>query len=135
MKVGFNMAVFRSYTSRLMMAFSLICSRALLSLHRSSGWLFVQLFTDADLVGSGEASQTGDDDAVERLLLHSLAPRLLGKDPRDAAVLWQEMVGDQRGCRMIGMATAAAISAIDQALWDLRGQALACRCTSSSAAS
>ena len=89
--------------------------------HRGD-WLFVQLATDEGLVGLGEASHGGfgpDRDAiVEAILRHQCAPLLMGRDPCAVAALTAAIwpLGD-------GLAGATAVSACEQALWDLAGKA------------
>ncbi|MGY8827444.1 MAG: mandelate racemase/muconate lactonizing enzyme family protein [Candidatus Latescibacterota bacterium] len=87
-------------------------------------WLFVQIHTDAGISGLGEASQSGND-ALVLSALELLGQRLLGQDPTQPEVLWERMVhsggifsGDA------GRIGATAISAVDQALWDIAGKAL-----------
>ncbi|MGI8642929.1 MAG: mandelate racemase/muconate lactonizing enzyme family protein [Thermomicrobiales bacterium] len=89
--------------------------------HRGD-WLFVQLRTDDGLLGLGEASHGGfgpnRDAIVTAILRHQCAPLLVDQNPgavtRLTASLWP--VGD-------GLAGATAVSACEQALWDLAGQA------------
>ncbi len=87
-------------------------------------WFFVQLHTDAGISGLGEASQSGND-ALVLSALAQMEGRLVGCDPTQPEVLWDRMVhsggifsGDA------GRVGATAISAIDQALWDIAGKAL-----------
>lgn len=85
-------------------------------------WLFVQLTTDEGLTGLGEASHGGfgpDRDALVTLLLErQCLPLLRGRDPRAVlpAVAMLARVAD-------GLSGATAVSACEQALWDLAGQA------------
>lgn len=87
-------------------------------------WIFVQLQTDAGISGIGEASQSGND-ALVLSALSLMRERLVGCDPTQPEVLWERMVrsggifsGDA------GRVGATAISAVDQALWDIAGKAL-----------
>ena len=83
--------------------------------------LFVVVDTDEGLSGVGESGLTGRELAVEGAVRH-LAPLLVGEDPRRIEHLWQMMA---RGAFFPAQgATAAALSAIDIALWDIRGKAL-----------
>ena len=85
-------------------------------------WLFVQLTTDAGPVGLGEASHGGvgpDRDAlVAAILARQCLPLLRGRDPRAVlpALAALAPVAD-------GFAGRTAVSACEQALWDLAGQA------------
>jgi galactonate dehydratase len=89
--------------------------------HRGA-WLFVRLTTDEGLVGLGEASHGGggpDRDAIVTAILErQCQPRLRGQDPRAVAATLA-------GLRLLaqGRAGATAVSACEQALWDLAGQA------------
>ena len=91
--------------------------------HRGN-WIFVQIHTDAGLSGLGEASQSGNDGLVAAAL-EQLGPRLVGADPTQVEVLWEQMA---RGSAIFsgdtGRVGATARSAVDQALWDLAGKAL-----------
>ena len=85
-------------------------------------WLFARLATDAGLTGLGEGSHGGagpDRDArVATILIRQCLPRLLGRDPRAvlATVAALAPLADD-------FAGATAVSACEQALWDLAGQA------------
>jgi L-alanine-DL-glutamate epimerase-like enolase superfamily enzyme len=83
-------------------------------------WLLVEIFTDAGLVGLGNA---GLAPQVAKLVVDLyLKPVLLGRDPWDIELLWQHMYRSTMafGRKGIGM---TAISAVDIALWDLLGKA------------
>jgi D-galactarolactone cycloisomerase len=81
----------------------------------------VEVITDDGIVGWGT---TSSPPVVSRAAIESvLAPLIIGQDPFQSEVLWTEMyhrVKDQgtKGV-MIG-----AISALDTALWDIKGKAL-----------
>lgn len=88
--------------------------------HRGD-WLFVRLWTDDGLTGIGEAShggRAGRDAVVSAVLTEQCAPILIGRDPRlvitATAALWP--LGT-------GRAGTTAVSACEQALWDLAGKA------------
>ena len=83
------------------------------------GWVLVEIFTDAGLVGLGNA-------ALSPLVTKScidtyLKPLLLGADPWDIEYLWQQMYRRTMAFGRKGVAMTA-ISAIDIALWDLLGK-------------
>ena len=89
--------------------------------HRGD-WLFVRLATDEGIVGLGEASHGGftpqRDQIVTTILESQCAPVLLGMDPRAvtaASEALQPLVD--------GLAAATAVSACEQALWDIAGKA------------
>jgi galactonate dehydratase len=89
--------------------------------HRGD-WLVVRLLTDEGLVGLGEASHGGggpDRDAIiTAILTRQCLPRLGGQDPRAVVVALQSLRPLAQG-----RAAATAVSACEQALWDLAGQA------------
>ncbi len=82
--------------------------------------LWVQVHTDAGLMGLGETFQSPG--AVARIIHDTLAQILLGQDPTQIELLWHHMY---RTVHYAGYAGAEmrAISAIDIALWDLLGKA------------
>ena len=87
-------------------------------------WLFVRLHTDAGLSGLGEASQSGNDVLV-KAALEQLGQRLEGEDPTQVEVLWDKMVSAAVVFSAdAGRVGATAMSAVDQALWDIAGKAL-----------
>ena len=81
-------------------------------------WLFVRVTTDTGLSGVGESTFFGWPGAV-REVVHSFEGYLKGKDPLDVEHHWLYMF---RSRAMRGGAIGGAISAIDQALWDIRGK-------------
>jgi galactonate dehydratase len=88
--------------------------------HRGD-WLFVRLWTDDGQCGIGEAShggRAGRDAVVSAVLTDQCAPILIGRDPQQVvaatAALWP--LGT-------GRAGSTAVSACEQALWDLAGKA------------
>jgi galactonate dehydratase len=90
--------------------------------HRGN-WLFVEVETDDGLLGLGEASHSGDDELLARLAARRLAPALQGRDPAAVEPLWRDLL-EALGGTAIGRLQATALSAVEQALWDLNGQAL-----------
>ena len=81
--------------------------------------------TDDGAVGWGEAiSQYGPASlATKTLVEQAFAPRLVGEDPLQVEHLWREMCSYAFWFGVEGIA-AFAISAIDMALWDLKGKLL-----------
>lgn len=91
---------------------------------RRGHWLFVVVDTDAGLTGLGEASQSGNDELVKAALAQ-LGERLEGQDPTQPEVVWE--FATRAGAVFPGTSGrvgATAVSAVDQALWDLAGKAL-----------
>ena len=83
------------------------------------GWLIVEVFTDAGLVGIGNAALAPQ--VTKQVIDSYLAPLLIGQDPWDIEFLWQHMYRKTMafGRKGIGM---VAISAVDIALWDVLGK-------------
>ena len=93
----------------------------------SKGWhtvrqaLIVEVVTDEGLSGFGEAYGPA---APSRTLVDELyAPRVVGRDPLESAVIWEDLYGTFRDYGRKGWAVAA-LSTIDIALWDLKGRIL-----------
>jgi L-alanine-DL-glutamate epimerase-like enolase superfamily enzyme len=84
-------------------------------------WLWVRIHTDNGLIGLGETYPAAD--AAEAVLYESLAPVLLGRDPREIDRLWADMFLAVSYHGWAG-AEIRAISAVDIALWDLLGKSL-----------
>ncbi len=89
--------------------------------HVKPRWLFLKVSTDEGLVGWGEPIVEGHAVTVEAAV-HELGDYLIGKDPRLINHHWQAMYrgGFYRG----GPVLTSAISGVEQALWDITGQAL-----------
>ena len=81
-------------------------------------WVFVLVHTDAGITGLGEASHSLND-ALLLATLDVFADQLIGEDALAIRRIWQKFA------RMHGgRVTATALSAIEQALWDIMGQHL-----------
>jgi galactonate dehydratase len=91
--------------------------------HRGN-WVFVEVETDDGIVGLGEASQSGDDAALAFLIRRSLRPKLLGRDPSSVEAIWRDLASRPAGGTIDGRLEATALSAVEQALWDVNGRAL-----------
>src|SRR5438874_9390960 len=99
--------------------------------------VIVKLTTDAGLVGIGEAHgpflfQQGPDGlrGVNEIL-RSIAPLVIGQDPFDTERIWQDLFAltytSVRGIPTLARQQrplVTAMSAIDIALWDLKGKAI-----------
>ncbi len=83
-------------------------------------YLFVKLYTDAGIVGLGEAGNWGflssTADAIRKFI-----PYLIGKDPFNVEDIGQNLY---RAVYFRGSVIMSAISAIDIACWDIKGKAL-----------
>src|SRR5581483_8702006 len=82
-------------------------------------WLIVEIFADNGLVGIGNAALSPQ--VTKQVIELYLKPILLGADPWNSELLWQQMYRKTMafGRKGIGM---VAISAVDIALWDLLGK-------------
>ena len=87
----------------------------------SRNWLFVKVLTDEGVYGVGECS--GWPRVIEAAV-KDLASVLVGEDPANIEKLWQKMMVAQMAHGMTGVVGAGAMSGIDMALWDIKGQAL-----------
>jgi galactonate dehydratase len=83
-------------------------------------FLFVRIETDTGIHGIGEAGSWGHIEAANAALAR-FADYLVGKDPSRIEHHWNVM---HRFTYFQGLAINAAISAIDIALWDIKGKAL-----------
>jgi galactonate dehydratase len=83
--------------------------------------LVVKVETDEGVFGWGESGLSGREKAVIGALEH-YAPLVIGKDPFRIGAIWQELYRSQyfEGGRVL----QAAISALDIALYDIKGKAL-----------
>ena len=84
-------------------------------------YLYVIVDTDAGLYGVGEAGLTGRELDVAGALEH-FKPLLIGQDPFRTEHLWQLLF--RGGFFPAQNILTAAISAVDIALWDIKGKAL-----------
>src|SRR6187401_28854 len=84
-------------------------------------FLFVVVDTDEGISGVGEAGITGRELAVIGTIEH-FKPLLIGQDPFRTEHLWQVLF--RGGFFPAQRIIASAISAIDIALWDIKGKAL-----------
>jgi L-alanine-DL-glutamate epimerase-like enolase superfamily enzyme len=99
----------------------------------------LRIETEDGTVGWGEgknaAGSAGDYAALVHLLNHEFGPRLIGRDASQITAIWEDLYNGSRaraaatrGHPLPELArrglTIAAISAVDIALWDIRGKAL-----------
>lgn len=84
-------------------------------------FLFVVVDTDEGIYGVGEAGITGRELAVVGAIEH-LKPLLIGQDPGRIEHIWQQLF--RGGFFPAQRIITSAISAIDIALWDIKGKAL-----------
>ena len=80
--------------------------------------------TDEGIQGVGEALCTsGLAKIVASIISDAYAPLIIGRDPFDNATLWDFLYNRTRDQGMKGL-PLSALSAIDIALWDIKGKAL-----------
>lgn len=93
----------------------------------SQGWyhartaMLVRVTADDGTIGWGEAY--GPPEPTAAIVRYVLAPLVVGADPFDSLPLWERMYSRTRDHGQKGFALHA-ISAVDIALWDLKGKAL-----------
>lgn len=81
-------------------------------------WMFVRIVTDTGIVGVGESTFFGFPEATASVA-QGYGARLIGQDPMR---IDYHNLSLYRAYSMRGMAIGGAISAIDQALWDIKGK-------------
>ncbi|MCZ6632620.1 MAG: galactonate dehydratase [bacterium] len=86
-----------------------------------AGNFFVKVETDEGLYGIGEAGLKRRGAAIGEVI-RSFSPDVIGQDPFRIEYLWQVMF--RGGFFPGGVVQSAAVSAVDIALWDLKGKAL-----------
>jgi D-galactarolactone cycloisomerase len=87
--------------------------------HTFRSSLLVRVQTDDGLEGWGETH--GPLEVLAVGVEKALAPALLGKDPLPTRRRWQDM---QQAARLLRAGLIRGISAVDMALWDIKGQIL-----------
>ena len=87
----------------------------------SSGYFFVKVETDAGIYGLGEGGLRRRSLALAEVI-RSFEPFLIGADPFQIEHLWQVMF--RGGFFPGGVVQSSAVSAVDIALWDIKGKAL-----------
>jgi len=87
----------------------------------SVGYLIVRLTTEDGLEGIGITYHEVGGQAIKEVIMRDAAPLVMGRDPFETEVVWQDMVQYLRGVGRKGL-IFCAISAIDIAMWDLKGK-------------
>jgi len=85
-----------------------------------SKWLTVRVTTDTGLQGVGEGTFWGFAGAAEQIV-KAVADDLVGEDPSQIEYIWNSQY---RKYSFPSAAIMSALSAIDQALWDIKGKRL-----------
>jgi galactonate dehydratase len=87
--------------------------------------VIVEIVTDEGITGIGEAAIAyGIGGTAAAGMVKDLAPRIVGRDPSRIEELWSEMYDHSFWAKGGGPIVFAGISAIEQALWDIKGKAL-----------
>jgi len=85
-------------------------------------WVFCKVETDqAGLFGWGEGSLEWKTRAVSGVI-EDLAPMVIGEDPRRIEHIYQKLY--RQSFWRLGVVGMSGISAIEQALWDIKGKLL-----------
>jgi L-alanine-DL-glutamate epimerase-like enolase superfamily enzyme len=89
----------------------------------SIGYVIVRVNTDDGLTGIGITYHEVGGEAIRQLIKKDLANRIIGKSPFETEAIWEDIFNFMRGVARKGLAFCA-LSAIDIALWDLKGKIL-----------
>ncbi|MFV0361819.1 MAG: mandelate racemase/muconate lactonizing enzyme family protein [Suipraeoptans sp.] len=87
------------------------------------GYTIVRITTDTGIEGFGVTYHEVGGEATKMIIEKNMKSKLIGRDPFETEVIWKEMFGYLRGVGRKGM-MFCALSAIDIALWDLKGKIL-----------
>src|SRR5205809_4050983 len=82
----------------------------------------LKIVTEDGIYGLGDATLNGRELAVASYLSDHIVPLLIGRDARRIEDTWQYLYTGAYWRR--GPVTMTAISAVDTALWDIRGKTL-----------
>jgi galactonate dehydratase len=88
--------------------------------------VLLELLTDESLVGAGEAALAyGIGGTAAAGMVKDLVERMvIGRDPMRAEEIWTDMYDHSFWAKGGGSVVFAGISAVEQALWDIKGKAL-----------
>src|SRR5882672_7480695 len=110
-----NADVFEDFLMKIVDAKVIVCSPG-------RNFVTLKIVTDDGSYGLGDATLNGRELAVASYLSDHLVPLLIGRDARRIEDTWQYLYKGAYWRR--GPVTMSAISAVDTALWDIRGKAL-----------
>lgn len=86
--------------------------------------LLVEIVTDEGIVGWGEGfCSTQPPQILQKVVEHAYREKLIGQDPFDDDVIYEKLYNMTRAYGQGGVA-CIALSAVDTALWDIKGRAL-----------
>ena len=84
------------------------------------GYTIVRVHTDDGLTGIGWTYDVAGE-AIRKVIDKELFNILIGKDPFETEVIWEEIICRERGVGRKGL-IFCALSILDMALWDLKGK-------------
>ena len=87
------------------------------------GYVIVRITTNQGLEGFGVTYHEVGGEAIKTLILNNMAHKLMDRSPFETEVIWQDYFCHLRGIGRKGL-MYCALSAIDIALWDLKGKIL-----------
>lgn len=87
------------------------------------GMCVVQITTDQGLTGIGTTYHEVGGESIKDLIERYYAPKLMGRSPFETEAIWEELFHYPRGVGRKGL-SFCALSAVDIALWDLKGKIL-----------
>lgn len=87
------------------------------------GYTIVRVTLDNGMEGFGITYHEVGGEATKVLIEKDIAPKIIGRDPFETEVIWNEITGYLRGVGRKGL-MFCALSAVDIALWDLKGKIL-----------
>ena len=87
------------------------------------GYTIVRVTTDTGIEGFGVTYHEVGGEATKMMIEKNIAPKLIGRSPFETEEIWKEMFGYLRGVGRKGL-MFCALSAVDIALWDLKGKIL-----------
>ena len=88
---------------------------------RGRNWLFVKVFTDEGVTGVGEGG--GWPFIVEKAI-QEMKHFVIGENPFQIERLWLRLYDILHGHGVTGSVRGGMISALDCAMWDIKGKAL-----------
>jgi L-alanine-DL-glutamate epimerase-like enolase superfamily enzyme len=90
----------------------------------TAGLVLAEVETDEGIVGAGIARDQ-ERFAVRELVNREIGPFLIGKDPIETEKIWNDAAWEiGMSYKVRGGVVARAVGAVDQALWDIKGQYL-----------
>ena len=87
------------------------------------GMCVVQVTDNQGLIGIGVTYHEVGGEAIKELIDKYYAPKVIGRTPFETEVIWEELFHYARGVGRKGL-SFCALSAVDIALWDLKGKIL-----------